>query len=334
MDAFWGRFLAAVDGNDRLTPVEKFAYLRGKLEGDALTAVAGLLLTNVNYPVAVDLLRKRFGDKQRIVDAHFRALMDLPAATTSSLLKSVFDTIERHFRCLEALQQNTEQPVFVSMLTSKLPSAVLYQMELKRTDQSWTTTSLRASLERIIQATEAAERNKGTPGSTFAQASPFPSSCSIEAGESLLLAPGKPAQTPTGPSSPCLFCKGKHWMSDCPRFPTSATRKTALDGRCYTCLSATHNAHQCRQRCACRHCRSKHHHTVLCPEEYPEPVTRGTSATNTVHHNSNIEPATVAEQAEHELGAPDTPTPESCLLAPHHRKRWPCKPRRSNWKTQ
>ena len=60
--------------------------------------------------------------------------MDLPAAATSCSLKSVFDTIERHFRCLEALQQNTEQPVFVSMLTSKLPSVVLHQMELKRTD--------------------------------------------------------------------------------------------------------------------------------------------------------------------------------------------------------
>ena len=60
---FGDDFLAAVDGNDRLTPVEKFAHLRGKLEGDALAAVAGLPLTNVNYPVAVDLLRKRFGDK-------------------------------------------------------------------------------------------------------------------------------------------------------------------------------------------------------------------------------------------------------------------------------
>ena len=215
---FWDGFLAAVDGNERLSPVEKFVYLKGKLEGDALAAVAGFPLTNVNYPVAVDILRKRFGDKQRIIDAHYRALVELPAASTSSSLKSVFDTIEKHFRCLEALHQNTEQPVFVSMLTSKLPSAVLYQMELQRTEQSWTTTSLRASLEHIIQATEAAERNKATPGSTFAQASPFPSSCSIEAGESVLLAPGKPAPTPTGPPSPCLFCKGQHWMSDCPDF--------------------------------------------------------------------------------------------------------------------
>ena len=88
-------------------------------------------------------------------------------------------------------------------------------------------------------------------------------------------------------------------------------------GRCYTCLSSTHNAHQCRRRRACWHCRSKHHHTVLCPEQYPEPVTRGTSATTTTHHNTNVEPATVAEQAEHELGAPDSWAPESCLLAPH-----------------
>ena len=47
---FWNGFFAAVDGNDRLAPVEKFAYVRGKLKGDALPAVAGLPLTNVNYP--------------------------------------------------------------------------------------------------------------------------------------------------------------------------------------------------------------------------------------------------------------------------------------------
>ena len=116
---FWDGFLVAVDGNERLAPAEKFVYLKGKLEGDALAAVAGLPLTNVNYPVVVDILRKRFGDKQRIIDAHYRALMELPAASTSCSLKSVSDTIEKHFRCLEALQQNTEQPVFVSMLTSR-----------------------------------------------------------------------------------------------------------------------------------------------------------------------------------------------------------------------
>ena len=51
------------------------------------------------------------------MNAHYWALVDLPAATTSSSLKSADDTIERHFRCLEALQQNTEQPVFVSKLS-------------------------------------------------------------------------------------------------------------------------------------------------------------------------------------------------------------------------
>ena len=58
-------------------------------------------------------------------------------------------------------------------------------------------------------------------------------------------------------------------------------------------------------------------HSVLCPKQYPEPVTCGTSATNTAHHSAHVEPATVAPQAEHELGAPDTSAPESCLLAPH-----------------
>ena len=62
---FWDGFLTAVDGNERLALWNSLLISGGKFEGDALTAVAGLPLTNVNYPVAVDLLRKRFGDKQR-----------------------------------------------------------------------------------------------------------------------------------------------------------------------------------------------------------------------------------------------------------------------------
>ena len=89
---FLGRFPRRCGWKRASSPSGKFAYLRGKLEGGALAAVAGLPLTNVNHSVAVHLIRKRFGVEQRIINAYFRAIVDLPAATTSSSLKSVFDT--------------------------------------------------------------------------------------------------------------------------------------------------------------------------------------------------------------------------------------------------
>ena len=76
--AFWDSFDSAVHKNEKLNAVEKFNYLQSKLTGDAANAISGLQLSNENYPIAVDILNKRFGNKQIIIDAHFSALMDLP----------------------------------------------------------------------------------------------------------------------------------------------------------------------------------------------------------------------------------------------------------------
>ena len=62
--AFWDSFESAVHSNDRL---DKFNYLRSLLEGTAYDAVAGLALTAANYEQAVEILKKRFGNKQLIV---------------------------------------------------------------------------------------------------------------------------------------------------------------------------------------------------------------------------------------------------------------------------
>ncbi len=42
---------------------DKFAYLRGYLEGPAKSTIAGLSLTSTNYQCAIDLLKKRFDKK-------------------------------------------------------------------------------------------------------------------------------------------------------------------------------------------------------------------------------------------------------------------------------
>ena len=105
--AFWDAFNAAVHENASLSAVEKFTYLRGRLTGEALSSLSGVPLTNDNYLVALDLLKERFGDVQTIVDAHYVALINLPAASTeSSSLRTLYDTMEQQFRSLEALGQD------------------------------------------------------------------------------------------------------------------------------------------------------------------------------------------------------------------------------------
>ena len=119
---FWDSFSSAVHENKRLRPVEKFNYLRAKLEGNAKRAIAGLEIPNDNYEVAVKILRDRFGDLQTVISGHYTKLMDLPSFTNQTpALRSTFDELEKHLRCLSALGEGTNHRRFVSLIMLKLP---------------------------------------------------------------------------------------------------------------------------------------------------------------------------------------------------------------------
>ncbi|XP_052771144.1 uncharacterized protein LOC128210829 [Mya arenaria] len=159
---FWDSFESAVHENERLSPVDKFNYLKGKLTGEARSAIAGLTLSNENYGVAIKILHERFGDKQEIIDLHYKKLMSLePAKNTTESLRYFLDTVERHLRSLEVLKENLDQHVFVSMIRNKLPSEVLLQLEiLKGSENKWTVMKLRDLLRQYIVSKEKAEKNK------------------------------------------------------------------------------------------------------------------------------------------------------------------------------
>ena len=70
---FWDTFVATVDANNELSDVEKFQYLVASLKGQASAAIAGLRVTEANYPEAVEILKHRYGDKQTIITAHLNA---------------------------------------------------------------------------------------------------------------------------------------------------------------------------------------------------------------------------------------------------------------------
>lgn len=54
---FWDAFEASVH-KANYADVDKFNYLKLKLEGEALEAISGYQLSNENYPVVIDLLKK------------------------------------------------------------------------------------------------------------------------------------------------------------------------------------------------------------------------------------------------------------------------------------
>ena len=75
---FYDAFQAAVDSNPNLSGVDKFNYLRSRLEGDAREVIGGMTLTNANYDKAKDILKERYGRQDVIVNAHYKSLVNLP----------------------------------------------------------------------------------------------------------------------------------------------------------------------------------------------------------------------------------------------------------------
>ena len=89
--SFWDSFDAAIHNNESLNDIEKLNYLRSYLEGPAAATITGLALTKENYKSAVDLLCKKYGNKQVIISSHMDSLSKLLRVTLASNIKRVRD---------------------------------------------------------------------------------------------------------------------------------------------------------------------------------------------------------------------------------------------------
>ena len=76
---FWDVFEAAIHSNHSLSPIDKFTYLKSILDSTAAEAIAGLTLSAANYEEAISTLKRRFGNKQLIVNRHMEILLALEA---------------------------------------------------------------------------------------------------------------------------------------------------------------------------------------------------------------------------------------------------------------
>ena len=81
--AFWDAYKSAIHSNLELSEVDKFNYL---LDRSALDAIAGLTLSSANYQQAIEIIHKRFGNKQ---SKHMDTLMSMQPITSDRNLKEL-----------------------------------------------------------------------------------------------------------------------------------------------------------------------------------------------------------------------------------------------------
>ena len=114
-----------------MTDAEKFTYLRSYLSGGALRLQAGLALTSSNYRVALELLERRFGTKQVIINSHMESLYKLPVVRSSEDVRSIgdfHDNIEMNLQSLEAL--GVEPKSYGCLLVPMIKDKILNELNI------------------------------------------------------------------------------------------------------------------------------------------------------------------------------------------------------------
>lgn len=75
---FWDSFENAIDKNESLAAVDKFAYLRSLVVEPVRSTITGFSLTSANYKEAMEVLKKQYGKEIAIQRVHMNDLLNLP----------------------------------------------------------------------------------------------------------------------------------------------------------------------------------------------------------------------------------------------------------------
>ena len=75
--------------NTDIPTISKFSYLKYSLEGEALSVIGGLPLTEGNYETALGMLTDRYGRKDLLIQNHISALLSNNLASQCQISASV-----------------------------------------------------------------------------------------------------------------------------------------------------------------------------------------------------------------------------------------------------
>ena len=115
--------------------MQKLAYLKSFLLGPAAESIQGYTLTKDYYSLVVEFLKKRFGRKRLIIQAHMDEIIDLSKFDTTENyeMRSFLDTLKSNLRSVVPLGVQTEllAPLLILLLMRKMPKKVIEKFKFK-----------------------------------------------------------------------------------------------------------------------------------------------------------------------------------------------------------
>ncbi len=159
---FWDSYEATIH-TQNISNVQKFNYLKTIVKGRAFEAIEGISVNNANYIVAIETLKKRFGDRSIIKTTLYNNLRNLQPVSNFRIneLRTLVDSMDKIFRQLEAQGEDLEHQSLTSLILEKLPAQVIIKLEeqYKNHEESiWSVETLRDALSKLVTVQESVFR--------------------------------------------------------------------------------------------------------------------------------------------------------------------------------
>ena len=159
---FWEQYRTIIHISNLATTM-KFHYLRKVLVGRAAAVIRGLPTTEDNYMVAVDKLRKEFGDNSKLRSAHVKAIRDVQSinnAQNLTRLRRFYEEISINYASLESMGYEEQVVCLVEETVMKLPRIIRY--EITKEDRTWTQWGFPQFLDKLWHYLKACEEIEST----------------------------------------------------------------------------------------------------------------------------------------------------------------------------
>ncbi|UYV65019.1 hypothetical protein LAZ67_3002845 [Cordylochernes scorpioides] len=278
---FWNAFDSSINRNEHLTKIDKFNYLKAYLGGTAAQTVEGFCLSEENYDKAVELLKKRFGKGERLIDVHMNNLLALkPLRVTKDVraFRELYGRILVQIRSLESLGVVVESygNLLCPLLLKLLPSDLKLELHREFTG-AFSLGDLIEFLERQLIALESTfgtqdEITAGQPSNEHPQSQSSIVKYRRNERNPLPTAAGfLNASEAVNKRKNCAFCERDHESTKC-EFAENLTLEDKLGklkkkGACFRCLKYGHLSKFCKVKTSCTSCGELRHSRIMCPRK-------------------------------------------------------------------
>ncbi|GBN69084.1 hypothetical protein AVEN_251531-1, partial [Araneus ventricosus] len=272
---FFEQFSSAVDLNQQLSIIDKHVYLRGYLKDEPARFVDGISITAETYETVKNILKNRYGDKNRIIQAHLDFLENITPVSnpTPMSLNNIFIECNRRLQALTALGENIN--AYGRILTPKIlrafPNDVCRRWIIHAKREKISESDISKLREFLSEEVEGALTTLKIKGEQTDEFCALPSTAAFNVNSKTQ---HKTKNYSKKPSPFCPFCNvAGHWPQECKSVTDIDVRvqKLKTAGRCFLCTNKGHNVRICprKDKAFCIKCKRKHH-VSICKNSNPD----------------------------------------------------------------